>query len=312
MYSLAGKIGSAVYRRSTQNRMVVLTYHRVLDKPDPIFHNEVHLEQFRKQVRALRNAFNVLPLGRAIALQEKGQLPPRTVCITFDDGYEDNYRNALPVLNEHGLKATFFIATGYLGNGAMWNDRIIHGIRHYEGDRLDIEELQMNDLATATHEDKRKTIGQVVAKLKYLPQKKREVMTQSVVKNLSNIPSQMMTTDQVVAMRQSGMEIGAHTVSHPILACEDEGSAREEILGSKEFLETLLGEKVTLFAYPNGKPEKDYLNAHVNILKEVGFSAAVSTRWGSAGADDNRFELPRIAPWDRSVGSYLLRILRSY
>lgn len=92
----------------------------------------------------------------------------------------------------------------------------------------------------------------------------------------------MMTAQQVKALRAAGMGIGAHTVHHPILACLEPDEAEQEIVGSRDYLQGLLGEPVTLFAYPNGKSETDYRREHVEMARRLGFRAAVSTVWGVA------------------------------
>lgn len=85
----------------------ILIYHRVLPEPDPLFPGEVHRAQFERQLGWLKSRFNVLPLLEAVRLAGEGRLPPRSACITFDDGYADNAEVALPVLQRHGLHASF-------------------------------------------------------------------------------------------------------------------------------------------------------------------------------------------------------------
>ena len=92
-------------------------------------------------------------------------------------------------------------------------------------------------------------------------------------------------------------EIGAHTITHPILARLDPSAAREEIMGSKRVLEQTLGHPVRWFAYPNGRPEADYTREHVHMVREAGYEAAVSTAIGAASAASDLFELPRFTPW---------------
>jgi peptidoglycan/xylan/chitin deacetylase (PgdA/CDA1 family) len=104
------------------------------------------------------------------------------------------------------------------------------------------------------------------------------------------------------------MEIGAHTVMHPILAKLDDSVARDEISGSKQFLENLLDAPVRLFAYPNGKPQLDYSAASIRIVRRLGFDAAFTTAWGAARSDTDRFELPRFTPWDRDRLRFGLRL----
>ena len=109
--------------------LLILAYHRVLDETDPMRPDIPDREIFDSQMQALAEAFEVLPLGEAASLLEAGKLPPTAVAITFDDGYADNHRNALPILKRHGLAATFFSATDYLDGGCMFNDCVIEACR---------------------------------------------------------------------------------------------------------------------------------------------------------------------------------------
>jgi peptidoglycan/xylan/chitin deacetylase (PgdA/CDA1 family) len=104
------------------------------------------------------------------------------------------------------------------------------------------------------------------------------------------------------------MDIGAHTVSHPILASLDEGEARAEIILSKRQLEDITGSPVELFAYPNGKPSIDYRARDVALVRQAGFAAAVSTVRGVADSASDPFQLPRFGPWDQSPGRFGARL----
>jgi peptidoglycan/xylan/chitin deacetylase (PgdA/CDA1 family) len=121
----------------------------------------------------------------------------------------------------------------------------------------------------------------------------------------------MMTAEQVRHLHASGMEVGAHTVSHPILASLDSQRAGREIWECKNQLEAITGARVSLFAYPNGKPGRDYRAEHVDMVRRMGFEAAVSTAWGVAHAASDPFQLPRFTPWDRTPGRFLLRLMQN-
>ena len=108
----------------------------------------------------------------------------------------------------------------------------------------------------------------------------------------------MMTSAQAAELRRSGFTLGAHTVSHPILAKADPDRARREIVESRARVAELAGEAVTLFAYPNGRPDVDYNSATAQMVRELGFSAAVSTSMGVATARSDAFQIPRFTPWD--------------
>ncbi len=110
-------------------------------------------------------------------------------------------------------------------------------------------------------------------------------------------------------MYEAGMEIGGHTVNHPILTSVDKATARREIFENKEFLEGLIGGPIHSFAYPNGKPGQDYSSEHVALVKEAGYSRAVSTAWGRANRQSDTFQLPRFTPWDQKPWKFMLRLL---
>ena len=103
--------------------------------------------------------------------------------------------------------------------------------------------------------------------------------------------------------------MGAHTVLHPILAKLSLGEMRDEMKQSKDFLERLLGERVGLFAYPNGKPGEDYDERAVALARELGFDAAVTTARGAATHQTDLFQLPRFTPWDRTRLRFGARML---
>jgi peptidoglycan/xylan/chitin deacetylase (PgdA/CDA1 family) len=122
----------------------------------------------------------------------------------------------------------------------------------------------------------------------------------------------MMSSEQVRALHSAGMQIGGHTGSHPILASLSANEAADEIARGKTRLEQIIGERVTMFAYPNGKPGEDYLPARdPGLVKEIGFESAVSTAWGAARRGDDLFQLPRFTPWDRSYKVFGLRMVRN-
>lgn len=300
-------------------RLSSLIFHRVLSEPDELLPGEVDARQFDDICSWLKQWFNVLPLDQAVQMLPEGRLPARSLCITFDDGYEDNESTALPILKKHGLTATFFVATGFLDGGRMWNDSIVESIRRTRLKHLDLDgyadsPMGRFDLTSLTA--RRSSIDRIIGKVKYLPPSGRLQFVRFLAEVAqADLPDDlMMSSDQVRKLRRAGMQVGAHTVSHPILAKLDSREAFREIMESKRHLECLLEEPVPLFAYPNGRPTDDYVPANVEHVRECGFAAAVSTEWGTSGPGDDLFQLRRFTPWDRSrwrFGWRLARNLRS-
>jgi peptidoglycan/xylan/chitin deacetylase (PgdA/CDA1 family) len=295
------------------NGLSILIYHRVLAQKDSLFPAEVDSADFDNQVGMLRSMFNVIPLIDAVRHLRAGTLPARAACITFDDGYADNAEVALPVLQRHGVHATFFVATSFLDGGRMWNDTVIELVRHAPAGVIDASSIGLGIHPVDSIAVRQRAIAALIAQLKYLPIDARLKQVNRLVEivdvELSN--KLMMSSDQVKQLKDAGMDIGGHTVHHPILAKLDAVHARAEMLEGKLALERIIGSEVRLFAYPNGKPGVDYLAEHVAIAKELGFEGAVSTAWGAIKGDADLFQLPRFSPWDRTPLKFAIRMARN-
>jgi peptidoglycan/xylan/chitin deacetylase (PgdA/CDA1 family) len=305
-------IGNRLSPAGVEARLSILIYHRVLPETDPIFPYEPTVESFDAQMRRLRRVFNVLPLPEAVDQLKEGTLPARAVCITFDDGYADNVTLALPILQKHGLHATFFIATAYLDGGRMFNDTVIEAIRRADRPHADLTSLGLGMHDLSTPEVKARAIGHILPKVKYLPLGEREATVAEVAKHLTQaaLPDDlMMSTGQLLRLHEAGMEIGGHTARHPILAKLDAAAARAEIAAGKAWLESTLDTRVRLFAYPNGKPGTDYRPDQAAIVRSLGFTAAVSTSPGVATNSSDLFHLPRYTPWSPKPGHFVPSLL---
>lgn len=290
-------------------KLQILLYHRVLAEPDPLRPWEIAAVQFDEQMRILSRYYNTLSLREGLEKLEKRCLPPQAVCITFDDGYEDNISVALPILEKYKLPATFFIATKFLSGGIMWNDAIIESIRNVQTSDWDLRSIGLSQYSLLDDQQKVKAIYRLVNQIKYLPAEDRMHMVDKIVaKSQSLLPSMMMTEKEVTTLHRSGMEIGAHTVTHPILSNISPEAARNEIGQSKETLEALIQDKIKYFAYPNGYPTRDYSSIHCKMVKNIGFEAACSTWWGAVTRTQDKFQLPRFTPWDKTSFKFMLRM----
>ena len=294
--------------------MLILIFHRVRARTDALFPDDPDVSLFEAQMRWVASWFNVLPLTQAISRLHDGTLPARAAAITFDDGYADNCTLALPILRKLGLNATFFIATGFLDGGRMWNDTVIESVRGAIKDDLDATSLGLGRMKVDTPEAKRQTIHALLPRLKYLEPREREARSLALAaQSGATLPTDLMLTSEMLReLTAAGMTIGAHTVTHPILATLDEETARKEIGESREQLESITKTRILLFAYPNGKPGRDYGAQHVALVRQAGFLAAVSTGAGAASVRSDLFQLPRFTPWDRSSRRYAMRLAGNF
>ena len=294
-----------------RGRLTVLIFHRVLERPDPLLPDVPDAATFERRMRWVADWFNVVPLSEAIERLERGGLPERAASITFDDGYADNFRVACPVLRRLKLPATFFVATGFLGGGRMWNDTVIETVRRSPGPRLDLQRFALGVHEIGGIVERRAAIDAILAALKYrAPEERARIVAELATPQLPT--DLMMTPEELRRLHRAGMSIGAHTVSHPILQRLPLEQARREIAEGRAALESLIGEPVALFAYPNGRPGTDYGPEHVELVRSLGFSGAVSTAWGAWRAGVDRYQVPRFTPWDRTRSRFALRLARNF
>jgi peptidoglycan/xylan/chitin deacetylase (PgdA/CDA1 family) len=296
-----------------RSKLSVLAYHRVVAQHDAMRLGGPTVGEFEARMRWVAANFTVMRLWEAVRALREGKLPARALCITFDDGYADNHDLALPVLRRLGLPATFFIATGYLDDGWMFNDAVIEALRAAPGPILDLAPLGFGRLAINSHEERRRAADSILDRLKYELPKRRDEVAEEIAKRAgAELPSRlMMTSAQVKALHTAGMEVGAHTVTHPILARVSLDRARKEIVDSRARLEQITGASVRVFAYPNGRPGRDYRREHARLAQELGFEAAVSTAWGVAQPGGDLYQIPRFTPWDRPNWRFGLRLVRN-
>ncbi|MEO6929210.1 MAG: polysaccharide deacetylase family protein [Casimicrobiaceae bacterium] len=294
-------------------RLSILIFHRVLERPDPLFPGEPHAAQFDALVRHVAARFRILPLAAAIDALRSGTLPARALAITFDDGYADNLAVAAPILQRYLVPATVFVATGYLDGGCMWNDLVIEALRATRADALDLQSIGLGRFPLGSSADRRHAIDQILAHIKYLPIGERQERATEILRSarVSAPSGLMLTRESLQALHRTGLDVGAHTVTHPILARLPAESARQEIVDSKRDLETLLGKPVNLFAYPNGRPDDDYSAEHVRMIRDAGFAGAVTTAAGAATRESDVYQLPRFTPWSRDPWRFDLMMLRN-
>jgi peptidoglycan/xylan/chitin deacetylase (PgdA/CDA1 family) len=297
-----------------RGRLAILIYHRVLPGIDPMRTFEVDAATFDWHMQLVARYFTPLPLSEAIERLDTDSLPRRALCVTFDDGYADNHDVALPLLRRWNVPATFFVTTAHLNGGMMWSDGVIEALRFIPGDHVNLDDIGLGNHSLTDTKDRAAAALAILLKARYLHPRERLTLVERLTDSIGTLPVSrlMMTAEQIVALRAAGMEIGGHTVSHPILTQVADTEGWDEIVHNKEELESVLGEKLCLFAYPNGSPGKDYAARHIDMVKRAGYTAAVSTAWGAAASAVDRYQLPRVMPWDATAIRFGLRLLLCY
>ena len=289
---------------------LVLIYHRVHAKEGRFSIERATPEDFRRQMSHLARDYNVLALDEIVRRLDAGEpLPPRATAITFDDGYEDNYTEAFPVLRSLGLPATIFVTTGPIDTQkSLWFDRVL---RAFERTSRNQVTLPGGETSASLEDDDRRSREAIRAlyALMRLSNQERIAAVDRLVQDLGGNdgvpPTPMLSWDQVREMAGAGITIGAHTVTHPILSRSSASEAKSEILESKRRIEEETGRPVSLFAYPVGR-RSDYSPEIIRIVAEAGFRAAFTTTPGANARGDDRLLLRRVKPWGDDVPSFAL------
>ncbi|MEO8410577.1 MAG: polysaccharide deacetylase family protein, partial [Propionivibrio sp.] len=311
IFALLARSSFALFNLVASPRLSILIFHRVHASADALFPREMDAARFDRLIRFVARSFRVMTLGDAVNCLARGSLPSRALVITFDDGYADNAEVALPILQRHGLPATFFVSTGFLDGGRMWNDSVIECLRVSSRPTIDLEFAGLGQRTVDSATERRQAITALLSHIKYLGLAEREdaIARLQVACDVEKLPTKlMMTSPQVREMHRAGMEIGAHTVNHPILTALNAAQAEDEISAGRDRLQSIIDAPVDLFAYPNGKPDRDYDDSHVQLLKKLGFRAAVSTAPGVSQTSDDLLQLPRFTPWGDSLATWATRL----
>jgi peptidoglycan/xylan/chitin deacetylase (PgdA/CDA1 family) len=293
--------GAAVIRRAPAwSGVLVLNYHRIGHVAStPLFRDAMSATpaDFDRQLAFLARNADVIGGNDLPHVLRAGR--GRHVMITFDDGYLDNYEIAFPLLTRHGLPATFFICTGLLdGRGLAWWDEISWTVR--TSSRREIPAGPWFETAVPLGEDREPAIKAVIERFRALPGDQTGAFLDHIAEAAGTgragaaiARNLWMTWDNVRELRNAGMTIGAHTVTHPILARLTAEKQREEIAGSRSRIAVELGEAPTLFAYPVGKPHTFNADSR-DALRAAGFGYAFSFYGGHQPfAPVDRFDIRR-------------------
>jgi peptidoglycan/xylan/chitin deacetylase (PgdA/CDA1 family) len=297
--------------RQSAGRAVILMYHTIVDQPDRsrgAWAIEHARDAFRRQMTFVRERMNPLPLSELVdRLASHRPLPPNAIAITFDDGYEDNYSYAYPVLKDLEIPATIYLTTGHLETRkTFWWDAISGMMATTSEKQLDLAELARklglpNPLEGAislrTIDERQQAADYVsgIFKAARLTLRPGAVDAVAELLRVSEIPQgpPMLTWKQIAEMRGHGIDFGAHTISHPDLTELSDTDALEEIDGSKQEIESRLRAPVTTFAFPYGT-EHHWTPSLARIAQRIGFRSVVSADTGFVDGSSDLHRLRRI------------------
>jgi peptidoglycan/xylan/chitin deacetylase (PgdA/CDA1 family) len=274
----------------------VLAYHRVLPRSyEAGFPYDMELvsawaDEFDWQMQYLSRNYRVINSHDLLAFIDSGTWPDQPCAmVTFDDGYVDNHDIVLPILKRHGLTAVIFVSTGYVGSGqTFWYDQLAYEVLHTSVSQLSLEPGGAKLDLGVTETQRREVLDKLLRHLKAVSNdvristlaQWRAEMGSLVDVDLPNSLHRPMNWDEVKALSDAGIEIGSHTVSHPVLPrVTDPAQLESEMVDSKAELEARLGKPVLSFAYPTGGPGA-YSKPVIECAERAGYRLAFTYRGG--------------------------------
>jgi len=287
----------APFRLANRNKALIVVYHRFSEDGDRL---ATSARAFREQLEYLTAHYRVISLSEMASYFRRGKrLPASVAAITVDDGYRDFFEIAFPLLRRHNLPASVFVATDFIDQRTwLWTDKL-----RYLTSRAATEMLEatINDRALRMQlgdtESRLVAASVVNSELKQIPDEAKDDIITRIASSL-NVPLPYvppgefspLTWEQVREMDAAGIEIGSHTLTHPILTNISRDRLRRELNESRLRLEEVLRRKVDLFCYPNG----DYDVMVSNEVERAGYKCAVTSRHGLNDRDANPLALRRI------------------
>jgi len=265
-------------------RLTIIRHHRVYaDDARPLYRLGVAARVLDAQLAWLASAgLAPLAVGEGLA-RLAGDAHGHWVAMTFDDGYADNVHAALPLLAKHRAHATFYLTAGLMERREpAWWDQLAHLLTtsplpafDWQGERLEIGTLSA----------RRAALHRLLPEMRVRPEARARQLEElrAALHVAAPAPCEFATWTEAARLAAAGMEIGAHTLTHPHLSLLSPEEQQAEIAGSAMLVRERLGAAPTGFAYPGG----DYDAASVAAVRAAGLAHAVTTRSGDVrpGAD---------------------------
>jgi peptidoglycan/xylan/chitin deacetylase (PgdA/CDA1 family) len=286
----------------------IVMYHNFCG-PKATDSDALNVEGIRRQFEYLRRYFTVVPLLDLAERLASGQkLDRNTVALTIDDGRRSCYEFLFPLMKEFKFPATFFVVSSFIrGEDWIWTDKVLW---------LSEQSKPPNELAPGK-------LDGVFRSLNRVRPEERNARIQAMARSLDNsagvtIPKSAPTKyrpcswSELREMADSGlMEIGSHTVTHPILSSVTDEESLDELTRSRAQIEEGIGRKVRSFCFPNGMPG-DFRPSQVRQVADAGYDCSVIAQFGMVSNSSDRYQLPRIGMARKSSPEQIAKYLDGF
>lgn len=263
--TLVGLGFEKLFSATSKNKYQILMYHGVVKKKNSsLSGNHCSLDEFESEIIYLKKNFDIIPLTQLFEQSRSGVVPKRkTISITFDDGYQNNYTNAYKVLKQYNLPATIFVVASCITDPdhLLWYD-FVDIIKNeidfsiFPSLEVELPDGKLNDLQRISHLSKfRLFLKSINTASKYavLGSIIPKVNAESLISKCDPEFKKMLTISELKEMTDSGLiEIGSHSLTHPNLDTLSDEELIYELSESKKLLEKATGKEITSIAFPDG------------------------------------------------------------
>jgi peptidoglycan/xylan/chitin deacetylase (PgdA/CDA1 family) len=295
-------------------------YHRVLTDSDLSysFSNPgiiVNDKTFDSHTAFLKKYFNIISIDHLAAhLKDGAPLKNFSCLITFDDGWIDNYTNALPILSKHNVPALIFLPVDYIGSDEpFWQETLASLIYHIADARGDHQRFLVEQGVTMhgslALKSRRKTIYSYIASLKKQSNAQIDAVIDKfktysemhrIQRSISSINvDRYIDWQQILTMSNCGISFGSHAISHRLLTKLDGPQVEHELTKSKKVLTSHLGKNTDSIAYPNG----DFNDSVIKQVENCGYLAGFTTNHGYFHAGNDPYKINRINIHQAATGN---------
>lgn len=285
--------GLHIAKLLTATHPKIFMYHRVNPRGEG---GAMTCETFREQLKIIKRDFQPMLLSGLLGPKNAGERKRNSVVITFDDGYDDFYHHAFPILLEEQVPATIFVATGFIdGEVWLWPDQIAYLL-----ERTDVKQVVVKGLGEVSiMPDWRTAWHQIADYCLALPNKKKLQLIAEMASLLNVVlpklppdTSRPLTWEQLRQMSKTGLvEVGSHSHTHPVMSRLDYDELEREIALPQSRITSEIGQAKPFFCYPNGQPS-DYTEEVKKALKNSGYKFGVVAYPGKRPLKDP-FEIKR-------------------
>lgn len=298
-----------------RRRAVVLMYHRVLKEQEMTMtasHPAIVVEQdtFEAHMLLVSRRLNVMTVDHFVErMEQKIPFENSSCLITFDDGWQDNYRNALPILTRHRIPALIFLPVNYIGEQRLfWQEALVHGLQAAMREarqnpsraaflRGIVAPLELEEVFDFADVDSRRRIIECMTlkRKRFTPEGVDAVLARldkevSIRSSDASGVDGFLTWEEVAAMSKEGIRFGGHGAKHHLLSHLSLDEAWEDIERCKAVMASRLKEEPLSFTYPRGY----WTPQVVKLVKKAGYRVAFIAKGGSVASEDDRYTLRRI------------------